>query len=398
MFMNKFTRLLIATCMFQLAAYAQQAPQKINYQAVVRNSTGAPVINQNVSLRFSILEGSAGGTTLYSETQSVTTNAFGLANVQLGTGTAVTGTFNTITWNSADKFLKIEADITGGTTYSNLATVQMISVPFALNAQSSNDNRWTLNAADITSNNTGSVGIGNAPNANAKLDISSTNKGILIPRVAQASRPATPVDGLLLYQTDNTPGFYYYNSGSWKRVANNNDVVSGGTIIPFSSGTPVTVTTILGGLVGTSALLGFGSSVSGVALAGNTIDLTGAGGTLLNFGFVSPRSGTITSMAAQFSNTVALSLVGTTVTVTAQLYTAAAGSNSFSPVPGATVTLAPAITGVATIGTVSNGITTGLSIPVTAGSRYLMVFSATATGITLVNTIVGYGSAGLNIN
>lgn len=399
MFMNKFTRLLIATCMLQLAAYAQQAPQKINYQAVVRNATGAPVINQNVSLRFSILEGSAGGTTLYTETQSVTTNGFGLANVQLGTGTAVTGTFNTIAWNSADKYLKIEADITGGTTYSNLATVQMISVPFALNAQSSNDNRWTLNAADITSNNTGSVGIGNTPNANAKLDIASTNKGILIPRVAQANRPAAPVDGLLLYQTDNTPGFYYYNSGSWKRVANNNDVVSGGTIIPFSSGLPVTMTTVAGGLVGTSALLGFGSSVSGVSLlGGSTIDLTGAGGTLLNFAFVSPRSGTITSMAAQFSTTAALSLVGTTVTVTAQLYSAPAGSNSFSPVPGATVTLAPAITGVIAIGNVSNGITTGLSIPVTAGSRYLMVFSATAAGLSLVNSAVGYGSAGLNIN
>lgn len=394
--MRKFTCLLVALWAF--AVQAQQAPQRINYQAVVRNSTGVPVVSQNVSLRFSILEGSAGGTTLYSETQSTTTNAFGLANVQIGNGTPVSGTFSAVTWNSASKFLKIEADITGGTTYVNLATVEMISVPYALNAQSSNDNRWALSGTDITSNNTGSVGVGNAPNVNAKLDISATNKGILIPRITLANRPASPVDGLLIYQTDNTPGFYYYNSGSWKRIANNNDIGSTGSIVPFASGLPVTMTTILGGLVGTTALLGFGNSVSGVSLVGGTIDLTGAGGTLLNFGFVAPRAGTITAMSAHFSSTLALSLIGSTVNITAQLYAAPSGSNAFAPIPGATVALTPALTGILALGTVSTGLSTGLSIPVTAGSRYLMVYSATATGIGLVNTIVGYGSAGVNIN
>ncbi len=396
--MRKFTCLLVALWAFTFAVQAQQAPQKINYQAVVRNSAGVPVVSQNVSLRFSILEGSAGGTTLYSETQSTTTNAFGLANVQIGNGTPVSGTFSAVTWNSASKFLKIEADITGGTTYVNLATVEMISVPYALNAQSSNDNRWALSGTDISSNNTGSVGIGNAPNVNARLDISATNKGILIPRITLANRPAAPVDGLLIYQTDNTPGFYYYNSGSWKRIVNNNDVTSTGSIIPFASGLPVTVTTVLGGLVGTTALVGFGNSASGVSLLGGNIDLTGAGGTLLNFGFVAPRTGTITSLAAHFSNTAALSLIGSTVTITAQLYSAPSGSNTFAPISGASVVLTPALTGAITLGTVSTGITTGLSIPVTAGSRYLLVYSATATGLTLVNTVVGYASAGVNIN
>ncbi|WP_118951586.1 exosporium glycoprotein BclB-related protein [Taibaiella helva] len=396
--MKKFTSLLMVACLLSLSLLAQQAPQRINYQAVVRSAAGAPVVNQNVSLRFSILEGSAGGAVQYSETQSVTTNAFGLANVQIGAGTVVSGTFNTIAWNSATKFLKVEADITGGTTYSDLATVEMISVPYALNAETSNDNRWNLSTADITSNNTGNVGIGGTPNTNAKLDIAATNKGILIPRITLANRPAAPVDGLLIYQTDNTPGFYYYNGGSWQRVANSNDVVSGGTIIPFSSGLPVTVTTIAGGLVGTSALLGFGSSVSGVSLVGTNIDLTGAGGTLLNFGFVAPRAGTITAMSAQFSTTLALSLLGSNITITGQLYTAPAGSNTFAPVPGAVVTMAPALTGVLAIGATSSGTATGLSIPVVAGNRYLMVCSATATGITLLNTITGYASAGVNIN
>jgi BclB C-terminal domain-containing protein len=395
--MRKFTCLFVIVCVMALTALAQ-APQKINYQAVVRNAAGVPVTNQNVSLRFSVLDGSSSGTTVYSETQSATTNTFGLANVQIGGGTPVSGTFAAINWGAASKFLKVEADITGGSTYAVLATLEMVSVPYAMNAQTSNDNRWTLATNDITSNNTGNVGIGGTPNVNAKLDISATNKGILIPRITQANRPAAPTDGLMIYQTDNTPGFYYYNSGSWKRIVNNTEIASSGSIVPFASGLPVTLTTLLGGLTGTSGLIGFGSSVSGVTIVGGTVDLTGAGGTLLNFSFVAPRAGTITSMSAHFSTTLALSLIGTTVNVTAQLYSAAAGSNSFAPVPGASVALAPSLAGLINIGSISSGTTSGLSIPVVAGTRYLLVYSASSTGISPLNTVVGYASAGLNIN
>jgi len=390
--------ILAALCLAFSMNLLAQAPQKVNYQAVVRNSTGNPVINQAVSLRFSILDGSPVGTAQYVETQSTTTNGFGLANVQIGTGTPVTGTLSAVTWNSGSKYLKVDADITGGTTYTTLATIELISVPYALNAQTSNDNHWTLASGNITNNNAGNVGIGGTPNAAAQLDVSASNKGILIPRVTQANRPAAPVAGLLIYQTDNTPGFYYYTGAAWIRMTNTSDAGTTGSIIPYASGTPVVLTTIAGGLVGTTGLVGFGNSVSGVSLVGSNIDLTGAAGTLLNFSFVSPRSGTITSIAGQFSTTAALSLIGSTVTITGQLYSAPSGSNTFSPVAGATVTMAPALTGIISIGTVSSGITTGLNIPVTAGTRYLMVYSATATGITLINTIAGYASGGVNIN
>lgn len=63
------------------------------------------------------------------------------------------------------------------------------------------------------------VGIGTAtPHASAQLEISAANKGLLIPRVTQANRPASPTTGLLIYQTDNTPGFYYYDGISWKQL------------------------------------------------------------------------------------------------------------------------------------------------------------------------------------
>ena len=117
----------------------------------------------------------------------------------------------------------------------------------------------------------------------------------------------------------------------------------------------------------------------------------------MNYAFMMPRDGTITSISAYFTNTTAAALVGTTLTVTAQLYTSTTPDNTFTPVPGAVVTLSPAYTGVIGIGSISNGIITGLSIPVTSQTRLLMVYSISAAGVSLVNTISGYGSAGLVI-
>ncbi|WP_391204321.1 exosporium glycoprotein BclB-related protein [Psychrobacillus sp. L4] len=171
-----------------------------------------------------------------------------------------------------------------------------------------------------------------------------------------------------------------------------------GAIIPFASGLPAAMTTILGGLVGTTSLVGFGNSVTGVSVLGGNIDLTGAGGTLLNFAFSVPRAGTITSISAYFSTTLALNLIGSTVTITAQLYRSTTPNNTFSPIPGALVTLAPSLTGLISIGQISNGLTTGLSIPVAPQDRLLMVFSAKATGLTLINTVAGYASAGVAIS
>ncbi|MFX3649695.1 MAG: exosporium glycoprotein BclB-related protein [Paenibacillus sp.] len=171
-----------------------------------------------------------------------------------------------------------------------------------------------------------------------------------------------------------------------------------GAIIPFASGGPAILTTVAGGLVGTTSLIGFGSSATGVSILGGTIDLTGTiVGPLINFAFSVPRDGVITSIAAYFSTTATLALVDSTVTITAQLFSSPTPDNAFTAVPGAVVTLAPPLTGNIALGTISNGITTGLTIPVTAQTRLLLVFSATATGLTLLNTVIGYASGGVNI-
>ncbi|AOT69343.1 exosporium glycoprotein BclB-related protein [Geosporobacter ferrireducens] len=169
-------------------------------------------------------------------------------------------------------------------------------------------------------------------------------------------------------------------------------------IIPFASGGPVAMTTTVGGLVDTAGLVGFGNSASNISAAGGMIDLTGAPlFPVIDFAFSVPRAGTITSIAAFFSTTVALALLTETVTVTAQLYISGAPDNTFIPIPGATVTLTPTLSGIVGAGTVLTGFTDGLVIPVAPEDRLLMAFTITGTGITVLTTVTGYASAGVSI-
>ncbi|MBK7761886.1 MAG: hypothetical protein IPI46_00750 [Bacteroidetes bacterium] len=143
-----------------------QAPQSIPYQAVARNASGDLLASQNISLRFSVRNANATGTIVYQETQTATTNSLGLFSVNLGQGTPTIGTVSAIDWANGSKFIQVELDPNGGTSYTNMGTTQLMSVPYALNAASSNDNKWLSNGNNISNANSGNVGIGiNAPGA-----------------------------------------------------------------------------------------------------------------------------------------------------------------------------------------------------------------------------------------
>ena len=114
-----------------------QTPQKMNYQAIVRNSSDMILANQNVGVQISILQSSATGTAVYVETQMPTTNANGLFSVEIGTGTLVSGNFSAIDWANNTYFIKTEIDPTGGTSYNITGTNQLASVPYALYAANS---------------------------------------------------------------------------------------------------------------------------------------------------------------------------------------------------------------------------------------------------------------------
>ncbi|MCG6190377.1 autotransporter outer membrane beta-barrel domain-containing protein [Maribellus maritimus] len=132
--MKKFTFFFFLILISVCTVFAQ-VPSAFNYQAVVRNSSGELVSNQNVSFRISILEDSESGITVYSETHSATTNNFGLVSLKVGQGTSETGTFSPDSWGAIPHFIKIELDAEGGNTYTHMGTSQLLSVPYAFHAQ-----------------------------------------------------------------------------------------------------------------------------------------------------------------------------------------------------------------------------------------------------------------------
>lgn len=111
-----------------------QAPQGFNYQATVRNSSGALIINQNIYFKFNILLNSQTSVPVYSETHYVPTDDLGQVNLVVGTGTATTGTFAGINWANGTYYLGIELNT--GTGYVAMGTTQLLSVPYALYANS----------------------------------------------------------------------------------------------------------------------------------------------------------------------------------------------------------------------------------------------------------------------
>ncbi len=118
--------------LFLVTCVLAQAPNKMSYQAIIRNTSNALVGNSAVGMRISILQTSASGTAVYVETQTPTTNANGLASIEIGGGTVVSGNFTTIDWANGPYFLKTETDPAGGTNYTITGTSQFLSVPYAL--------------------------------------------------------------------------------------------------------------------------------------------------------------------------------------------------------------------------------------------------------------------------
>ena len=112
-----------------------QQKNSFKYQAVVRDNLGNVIENTPVALRISILKSSDTGENVYTEEHSETTNKFGLIVLSIGGGTSISGNFNTIDWAIDNYFLKIEIDVTSGTDYETIGTSPLLSVPYALHAE-----------------------------------------------------------------------------------------------------------------------------------------------------------------------------------------------------------------------------------------------------------------------
>jgi hypothetical protein len=156
--MKKQISLLLTFFSMAIMVHAQ-APNAIPYQGVARNSSGSILASQAIRLRLTIHDVTAGGTTVYQETQAVTTSTLGLFNVNIGQGTIVTGTLAGVNWGGGAKFLQVEMDPTGGTNYVSMGTTQLNSVPYALFAGSiPNGAGWSQTGNSGTIDGTNFIG------------------------------------------------------------------------------------------------------------------------------------------------------------------------------------------------------------------------------------------------
>lgn len=129
--MKFYTLLILLVSPFILIA---QAPEAMTYQAVVRDNAGAILSDTQVGMEIGIYQNAVTGTPVYTETHTPTTNTSGLLDIQIGAGTAGTGTFSDIDWSTGNYWLETKIDPAGGTNYTITGNSQLLSVPFAFHS------------------------------------------------------------------------------------------------------------------------------------------------------------------------------------------------------------------------------------------------------------------------
>jgi len=166
----------ILTAVLLTATVWAQSPEKMSYQAVIRNSSNQLVTSTAVGIQISILQGSPDGTAVYVETQTPITNANGLVSIEIGGGTVVSGDFTTINWANGHYFIKTETDLAGGTSYTITGTSQLLSVPFALHAKTAESVSGSINETDpiYTASQAANITAGDITNLS---NLSGTNTG-----------------------------------------------------------------------------------------------------------------------------------------------------------------------------------------------------------------------------
>ncbi|NPA36600.1 MAG: PKD domain-containing protein [Chlorobi bacterium] len=165
-----------------------QSPEKMSYQAVVRDANNDLIKDTQIGIQISILQSTSDGTVVYIETQTPTTNANGLATIEIGDGTVVSGDFSTIDWSVGPYFIKTETDIDDDGNYDIASTSQLLSVPYALYAKT---------AGDVTQTDLGDV-LANGNDGNGKQV-----KNIADPTDAQDAATKSYVDALMDIMENN---------------------------------------------------------------------------------------------------------------------------------------------------------------------------------------------------
>lgn len=146
--MKKTVLLFIA--MIISTGIVAQAPSTFSFQAVIRDTNNQIVANSPIGMKTAIIQGSTDGTIVYQEIYhpNPMTNINGLVTLEVGNGLVLSGDFATINWSDGPYFIKTEADPTGGTTYTITGIVQLMSVPYALHAQTADNLSYEIEETD----------------------------------------------------------------------------------------------------------------------------------------------------------------------------------------------------------------------------------------------------------
>lgn len=170
----------LLTAILLTVSLFSQAPQKLSYQAVVRNASNDLVANSPIGIRVSVLQSSSNGTAVYVETQTPTSNLNGLISIEIGGGKPVSGNFTGISWATGPYFLRTEIDPAGGTNYSIAGISQLLSVPYALYSELGGFNVKKLHEADeLNLFATSQIGP-NVPGSSTNIGDISPYKGLIL--------------------------------------------------------------------------------------------------------------------------------------------------------------------------------------------------------------------------
>ena len=212
--------LLFSLIILTLNLFAQ-VPQKMSYQAVIRNASNNLVTNTPVKMKISILQGSPTGAAVYSELHSTNTNANGLTSIEIGAGTSPNGTFSSINWANGTYYLKTETDPNNGTNYTITGTSQLLSVPYALESN---------NAKNADNAKSAGNGFGSVSSAGDTLYFNN-GKYIIIPGISNYNYP--PIMGNVVDISNNTYTTVIIGKQTWMAENLNTTKYNDGSDIPI---------------------------------------------------------------------------------------------------------------------------------------------------------------------
>ena len=161
------TKLTFFLCFLFCVGAVFSQTRGINYKAVIADNNGAPLVNQAVTVQFTILEGSMATNEVYKESHTTTTKANGIIIVNIGEGVNVSGDFQTINWGFDTHFVKTEVDT--GSGFVDFGTTEFKTVPYALHAETVSS---TGNVSAFSESIPNRI---TATNTNADFVIGSTN-------------------------------------------------------------------------------------------------------------------------------------------------------------------------------------------------------------------------------